>query len=349
MRHLFGLSPADLAMEKDGDTMLLRPASVGQVYDAYTSGSTITDLLDIDGATPITQVTADDNAIVGLYGPDGVKLLYIDFGFGMRFAMTATTIGTELDLTTAAVALKRDIDYTMPGIVLPGDVLRQLNTVTTSDTNMLERYYKTFLAYWLNEKGLPRARRVDSETVRKTFGRGNDPTANGVNNLEEWYDDNGAGGDRTVGRVGAHGGAYFANTDYTAWGDVPIAGGTTVGKYSAAVDGTNNRNRLQVMAFEGGRMARGRGIVLNANVAGATDELITQPGSIPDSLTYLGMGGTVSARPQREREIVFFTTGAGGQRGVVYPNGSIGILGSAPAGSSTSFLSFDSAEWSLEL
>lgn len=96
-RHLFGLSPADLAMERVGDEVRLRPGAVGTVWDALTGGAQITDLLDRDGLSPIVAVTADAEAIVGFYGPDDVSLLYVDFGFGVRFAMPATDLGPIVD------------------------------------------------------------------------------------------------------------------------------------------------------------------------------------------------------------------------------------------------------------
>lgn len=102
-RHLFGLAPADLAMEAVGDELRLRPGAVGTVWTARTGGSQLTDLLDRDAVTPITVVTADADAIVGFYGPDPVALVWVDFGFG-RFAMTAIDLGTivenKLDLTS---------------------------------------------------------------------------------------------------------------------------------------------------------------------------------------------------------------------------------------------------------
>ncbi|MFE7029440.1 hypothetical protein ACFU9Y_03955 [Streptomyces sp. NPDC057621] len=95
-RHLFGLSAADLAMEKVGDEVRLRAAAVGTVWDSLTGGIQITDLTDL-GGTPITQITADTDAAVGFYGPDDVSTVYVDFGYSRRFLMMAVDLGAQID------------------------------------------------------------------------------------------------------------------------------------------------------------------------------------------------------------------------------------------------------------
>ncbi|MFE0451592.1 hypothetical protein ACFW2D_09925 [Streptomyces sp. NPDC058914] len=95
-RHLFGLSAADLAMEKVGDEVRLRAGAVGTVWDALVGGTQITDLTDLAG-NPITQITADTEAAVGFYGPDGVSTVYADFGYSRRFLMMAVDLGNQID------------------------------------------------------------------------------------------------------------------------------------------------------------------------------------------------------------------------------------------------------------
>jgi lysophospholipase L1-like esterase len=95
MRHLFGGSPADFAMEKVGNQLLLRPAAVGTVWDAASGGTQITDLTDLTG-TPITVVTADSDGAVSFYGPDGTASLFVDFGYGRRYALSAVDTGEIL-------------------------------------------------------------------------------------------------------------------------------------------------------------------------------------------------------------------------------------------------------------
>ncbi|MER6112437.1 hypothetical protein [Streptomyces hirsutus] len=95
-RHLFGLSAADLAMEKVGDEVRLRAGAVGTVWDALVGGTQITDLTDVAG-NPITQITADTDAAVGFYGPDNVSTVYVDFGYSRRFLMMAVDLGAQID------------------------------------------------------------------------------------------------------------------------------------------------------------------------------------------------------------------------------------------------------------
>ncbi|HEX5543460.1 MAG TPA: SGNH/GDSL hydrolase family protein [Micromonospora sp.] len=102
-RHAFGGSPADFAMEKVGNQLLLRPGAIGTVWDAPVEGNQYTDLTDT-ALNPITQITADSNGAVAFYGPDGVTSLYIDFEYGKRFILTATDIGTIVDQLATTVA-----------------------------------------------------------------------------------------------------------------------------------------------------------------------------------------------------------------------------------------------------
>lgn len=104
-RHLFGLSPADFAMQKIGVELHLVPGATGTVWDAVSGGTQLTDLTDLD-ASPISLVTADSNAQVGFYGPDTVTAVYLDFGFDVRFLMSATDLGADIDaLRTGKLSL----------------------------------------------------------------------------------------------------------------------------------------------------------------------------------------------------------------------------------------------------
>ncbi|MEU1457627.1 hypothetical protein [Streptomyces avermitilis] len=110
MRHLFGLSPADVSVEQVGDDMKLRPGSTGTAWDALTGGTQLTDLTDLSG-TPITTVTSDTNSVIGFYGPDGVTNLYLDFGFtGGRVLMQASDLGASItDLQTNKLDIAADL------------------------------------------------------------------------------------------------------------------------------------------------------------------------------------------------------------------------------------------------
>jgi chitosanase len=95
VRHAFGGSPADFAMEKVGNQLLLRPGAIGTVLDA-TTDTPITDLTDPAG-NPIDKVTADSDGAVTFYGPDDVTALRVDFGYGRTYTLTATDLGPTLD------------------------------------------------------------------------------------------------------------------------------------------------------------------------------------------------------------------------------------------------------------
>ncbi|MFE4420452.1 glycosyl hydrolase family 28-related protein [Streptomyces sp. NPDC056817] len=94
-RHLFGGSPADYAMEKVGNQLLLRPAATGTVWTDSSGGTQITDLTDLAGG-PITKLTADADGAVAFFGPDNATSLYVDFGYGRRYAMAAIDTGATL-------------------------------------------------------------------------------------------------------------------------------------------------------------------------------------------------------------------------------------------------------------
>jgi hypothetical protein len=102
-RYLFGGSPADYAMERVGNALVLRPGAVGNAWTAAIDGTQITDLTDVNG-NPISQVTADANGAVQFYGPDGVTTLWLDFGFERRVTMPAANLGVAVTALAALVA-----------------------------------------------------------------------------------------------------------------------------------------------------------------------------------------------------------------------------------------------------
>lgn len=95
MRYRFGGSPADFATERVGNQLLLRPGATGAAWTAATGGTQLTDLTDLAG-NPISQLTADTDGAVAFYGPDGVTQLYVDFGYGRRYVLTAVDTGQIL-------------------------------------------------------------------------------------------------------------------------------------------------------------------------------------------------------------------------------------------------------------
>jgi hypothetical protein len=95
LRHTFGGSPSDYAMERVGMQLLVRPAAIGTVWDALTGGTQYTDLTDLTGS-PLAEITADADGAVAFMGPDGVTSLYVDFGYTKRFALAAIDTGDIL-------------------------------------------------------------------------------------------------------------------------------------------------------------------------------------------------------------------------------------------------------------
>ncbi|MGW2113806.1 right-handed parallel beta-helix repeat-containing protein [Streptomyces zhihengii] len=94
-RYHFGGSPSDFAVERVGTQLMLRPGAAGTAWTARTGGTQLTDLTTLDG-TPTTAVTADSDGAVAFYGPDGITNAYVDFGYGKRYALTATNLGELL-------------------------------------------------------------------------------------------------------------------------------------------------------------------------------------------------------------------------------------------------------------
>ncbi|MGQ4353151.1 glycerophosphodiester phosphodiesterase [Streptomyces drozdowiczii] len=107
MRHLFGGSTSDYAMERVGNQLLLRPGASGTVWDALTGGTQLNDLTDT-GGTPTASVIAAADGAVTFYGPDEVTTCFIDFGYGRRYSLIAAdiagTVAARVDGVVAAAA-----------------------------------------------------------------------------------------------------------------------------------------------------------------------------------------------------------------------------------------------------
>lgn len=92
-RNLFGGSAADVAETTDGARV---PGAMGTVWAGPSAtDSQVIDLVDLEG-NPITQLMSDaEGMLPQFFGPDGVDLLYVDFGAG-RVAITAIDVGNRL-------------------------------------------------------------------------------------------------------------------------------------------------------------------------------------------------------------------------------------------------------------
>lgn len=92
-RHLFGGSAADVAEDISGARV---PNATGTVWDGPGTGAKqITDLTDEFGGA-LLEVAADENGVLQrFYGPDGVALLWVDFGAG-RVSLSPPDTGAIL-------------------------------------------------------------------------------------------------------------------------------------------------------------------------------------------------------------------------------------------------------------
>ena len=134
-RHLFGGSPADVAVSVVGGALQVRGGATGTVWDALTGGNQITDLTDLAGSA-ITQVVTDANGGVTFYGPDLVTLCYIDFGAG-RYTMQAMDIGAdvasfEASVTASVASLTTQVGNTLAKTTV--DAAGDLLVGTANDT-----------------------------------------------------------------------------------------------------------------------------------------------------------------------------------------------------------------------
>ncbi|MFJ3089015.1 glycerophosphodiester phosphodiesterase [Streptomyces sp. NPDC086838] len=143
MRHLFGGSTSDYAMERVGNQLLLRPGATGTVWDALTGGTQLTDLTDL-GGTPTASVIAAADGAVTFYGPDEVTTCFIDFGYGRRYSLIAAdiagTVASRVDGVVAAAAddatAKADAAQTaaVAAAASAAAVLYLPNAITTVDS-----------------------------------------------------------------------------------------------------------------------------------------------------------------------------------------------------------------------
>jgi hypothetical protein len=92
-RNLFGGTAADAAEDITGVRV---PGAEGTVWDGPGVGALqVTDLLDFNNQPIKTLVSGPEGMVSHFYGPDGVTLLYVDFGAG-RVAMAPVNTSTDL-------------------------------------------------------------------------------------------------------------------------------------------------------------------------------------------------------------------------------------------------------------
>ncbi|MER5312666.1 glycerophosphodiester phosphodiesterase family protein [Streptomyces sp. NPDC002773] len=88
MRYQYGSTGGDVVTDTDGDILTGRP---GTVWTARAGGSTVTDILALDGTPTGGSVVTDSRGRVEFQGPDGVTAtLWWDSGGGVRWAVQPT-------------------------------------------------------------------------------------------------------------------------------------------------------------------------------------------------------------------------------------------------------------------
>jgi len=125
-RSLYASTPGDYVI--DVATGNPRPSVPVEVWDSRTSGTQVTDLLNILGET-VTEVLSNDQGLVQFYGPDNeTDPLWLDTGTGSRMLVRPT-----LKFAAAAdvAAIQDDIDslQTAGGTYLPKAVFTQLGSL----------------------------------------------------------------------------------------------------------------------------------------------------------------------------------------------------------------------------
>lgn len=105
-RYTFGGNAADFAILPPSlhnrFTVANPNVSGGTAWSAQTGGTQYTDLVTVDGGTPIC--TDSDGYIYRFQGPDGVVDLWVDFGSGRKHLITSDALTSAFDAAGAAAA-----------------------------------------------------------------------------------------------------------------------------------------------------------------------------------------------------------------------------------------------------
>lgn len=150
-RHRFG-GIADYVISKGtSDVATLEPATSVTCWNLASGGTQYTDLVQVDGVTPISggTLTSDVNgAVPEFMGPNGVREVYFDAsgGGGPRRRALATDVGTDLSTLESTVT-------THTGSANPhGTTVGGLSDVTaTSPKGGARILYDTLTSKWVED------------------------------------------------------------------------------------------------------------------------------------------------------------------------------------------------------
>ncbi|MEW2635929.1 SGNH/GDSL hydrolase family protein [Streptomyces sp. NPDC048389] len=134
-RHRFGgIADYVISLGAD-DAATLEPSTTVTAWNAASDGTQYTDLVETDGATPITTLTTDANgALPEFFGPDGVRSMYLDAngGAGPRRRTVATDLGDDLTTVENDLSALTGTALTTDAITTAGDLLAGTGVTTVA-------------------------------------------------------------------------------------------------------------------------------------------------------------------------------------------------------------------------
>lgn len=125
--HVFGGSPGDVTSNASGD--VVGGISL-KVYTAPTGGQQVTELYDTTGqplaGVVISQSGGDNEGRVAFQASDQYSVLYLDAGYGMRWAVPAqqafTAVNTALERSTTALTAAQQAEALATGAGAKADL-----------------------------------------------------------------------------------------------------------------------------------------------------------------------------------------------------------------------------------
>ncbi|MGW0821843.1 SGNH/GDSL hydrolase family protein [Streptomyces sp. NPDC002845] len=132
-RHRFG-GVADYVISVGvDDAATLEPSTTVTAWNQADGGSEYTDLVEIDGTTPITTLTSNtEGALPEFFGPDGVRSMYLDAngGAGPRRRTVATDVGEDLSTVEMDLDALEASALTTDAVSAAGDLLAGTGVAT---------------------------------------------------------------------------------------------------------------------------------------------------------------------------------------------------------------------------
>ena len=116
-RSLFGGRPGDFVVQDPvANSLFVKVApslATGTAWTAFTGGSQVTDLLTVGGTATSTLSTDAAGSLVPFQGPDGVDVLWSDFGAGRKLLESQTFAGNLASAARVAAVNSAATDATV--------------------------------------------------------------------------------------------------------------------------------------------------------------------------------------------------------------------------------------------